>query len=105
LPVFEKKYPNDKRPRKAIQTAKRWLRTGSKKGLRAAVYDGYTTYAGYAAANVAGHAAGYAADAADAASAADAACAANATDATDATAIVKIRKYFMKLVKEKMRGK
>ena len=26
LPYFEKEYPNDKRPRKAIETARKWLK-------------------------------------------------------------------------------
>ena len=33
---YEKEYPNDLRPREAIEAAKRWLKTGSKKGLVAA---------------------------------------------------------------------
>jgi hypothetical protein len=28
LPLFERKYPNDKRPRNAIKTLKKWVRTG-----------------------------------------------------------------------------
>ena len=36
LPNFEKKFPNDKRPRKAIEEAERYLKTGSKKGLDSA---------------------------------------------------------------------
>ena len=36
LKNYEKEYPNDKRPREAILTVKRWLRTGSRKGLSAA---------------------------------------------------------------------
>ena len=36
LKNYEKEYPDDKRPYKAIQAAKRWLRTGSKKGLATA---------------------------------------------------------------------
>jgi len=33
LPNFEKKFPNDKGPREAIEEAERYLKTGSKKGL------------------------------------------------------------------------
>lgn len=33
---YEKEYPNDKRPRNAINAAKKWLRTGSRSGLSAA---------------------------------------------------------------------
>lgn len=36
LPNFEKKFPNDKGPREAIEAAKRYLKTGSKKGLESA---------------------------------------------------------------------
>jgi len=31
LPIFEKEYPNDKRPRQAIQAAKSWLKNPNKK--------------------------------------------------------------------------
>ena len=36
LKNYEKEYPKDLRPREAIEAAKKWLRTGSKKGLAAA---------------------------------------------------------------------
>ena len=36
LPIFEEKYPNDKRPREAIQAAKDWLEDPSKKTEEAA---------------------------------------------------------------------
>ena len=36
LKNYEEKYPDDKRPREAIEAAKKWLETGSKKGLSAA---------------------------------------------------------------------
>jgi hypothetical protein len=36
LKNYEKIYPKDKRPRQAIEATKRWLKTGSKKGLSAA---------------------------------------------------------------------
>ena len=38
LPKFEAKYPEDKRPRRAIQAAKRWLKSPTKKNQSAA-YD------------------------------------------------------------------
>lgn len=37
LKHFEKEYPNDKRPREAIEAAMRYLETGSKKGLAEAI--------------------------------------------------------------------
>ena len=65
LPIFETKYPDDKRPRQAVEAAKKYLKNPT---------------AAYAAAAYA--AAAYAADAADAAYAADvAADAANAANA------------------------
>ena len=63
IDIFEKKYPNDDRPRKAIEAAKNYLKDKSKKKADAA-------YAAYAAA--------YAAAAADAYAAYDAAYAAAA---------------------------
>ena len=76
LPIFEKRRPNDERPRKAIQAARDYLDGKiSLEELRAC-----RSRAAYAAADAAAYAA-YAADAADAATyAADA-----ATDAADAT--------------------
>jgi hypothetical protein len=68
LPIFEKKYPKDERPRKALQ-AIRDYKTGtiSRQDLRvaAADYDAYAAYAyAAAAADYAADAAAYAADAA-----------------------------------------
>jgi len=63
LGIFEKKYPNDDRPRKAIEAAKKCIDNPSKRNKAAAA-----AYAAYAAA--------YAADDADAAAAAAAADAA-----------------------------
>ncbi len=60
LHIFEEKYPDDNRPRKAIEAAKEYLRHPTEENKQAA------------------DAAAYAADAADAAYAAYAACAANA---------------------------
>ena len=69
LPIWEKKYPEDMRPRKAIEAAKEWLSNPSD----AAVIDAYIAYAAanaaanaandaYAAANTAANAAYAAAD-------------------------------------------
>ena len=81
LPIFEKKYPDDYRPRKAIEAAKKVLQKDTKKN-RLAAAD--AAYAAAHAAHAAAHAA-YAAYAADAA--ADAVYAAYAAaDAADAAA-------------------
>ena len=75
LPIFEKKYPKDDRPRKAIEAAKNWLANQTKENAHAA----------HAAAAAAYAAAAYAADAAAYAAAA-AAAAAYTSDAADYTA-------------------
>jgi hypothetical protein len=80
LHIFEEKYPEDKRPRQAIEAAEAWLRHPSEKNRRAAAEA-----AGAAAAAYAVYAAAYAAAAAaDAYAAAAAAAAATAVDAADA---------------------
>ena len=90
LPTFEAKYPNDPRPRVALELAEKWLTepTNVSDGeLRAAADDADdadAAYAVYAAAAAAGDA--YAAAAAARAAAADAARAADAADAADAAA-------------------
>lgn len=61
LDIFEKKYPEDKRPRLAIEAAKRWLKNPSEKNKTAAYA---AANAAYAAANAAYAAADAAADAA-----------------------------------------
>ena len=71
LHYFEDKYPNDKRPRKAIEAAKEYLRTKN------AAHDADAAHAAYA------DAAAYAADAADAAHAAYADAAAHAAHGID----------------------
>ncbi len=71
IDIFEKKYPNDKRPRKAIEAAKKCIENPSEKNRKAA---NATIYAANAAANAATNTAAYAA----ANAAADAAYAANA---------------------------
>lgn len=81
LPMFEKKYPADNRPRKAIKTAKLWATNKAtlKKARTAALAAADAAYAAYAA--HAAHAA-YAADAAtNAAAYAAYAAAADAADA------------------------
>ena len=100
LSIFEKKYPEDKRPREAIEAAKKWLKSPSKK----------TAYAVADAAEVAAHAANEVAHAANAAYAAvEAAHAANevahvAVEAAHAAMIKKIQTYFRKIVREKQNG-
>jgi len=95
LPIFEKEYPEDMRPRDAIAAAKAYLKRPCIK-TKTAAYAAYT--AAYAAADAAAYAAARAAyaaaDAADAAAAAAyaaytaaaAAAAADAAAATDAAA-------------------
>ena len=81
IDIFEKEVPKDKRPRKAIEAAKKWLKSPTEKN-RAAAYT-----AAYAAAN----AAAYAANAANATYAAYAAAyAANAANAARRVAPKKI---------------
>jgi len=91
LPIFEKRYPKDKRPRQAITAARRWLKNPTKKNADAAD-------AAYAAAYAAANAAAAAdADAYAAYAAADAAYAAAADAAYAAGAA-----YARKDVKEKI---
>jgi hypothetical protein len=84
IDIFEKKYPDDKRPRKAIDAAKKWLknRTDENAAAADAAAAAYAAYAAYAADDAAAYAAAYAAYAADAA----AAYAAYAADAAAAYA-------------------
>ena len=108
LHLFEDRYPEDKRPRNAIGAAKRWLEDES---AAAADADAYAyadaAYAAYAYAADAAAAADAYADAADADAAADAAyAAAAAADAADAAAKretkVKILKFGIGLIREKV---
>ena len=62
LDIFEKKYPDDKRPRKAIDTDKEWIENPCIKTKDAATAAAYAAYAAYA--TVADAAAAYAAYAA-----------------------------------------
>lgn len=100
LPIFEKEYPNDKRPREAIDAVKKYLKTGSRKGLdRAARAARAAADAAWVAAGVAAWvAAGATADAAWAAAGAtavDAAwAAARVARAARAAIIKKITRYF-----------
>ena len=83
LPIFEKKYPDDKRVRECLETTRKWANGEATiedvHKARAATADATADATAYAAA------AAYAADAAAAAAAA-AAYAAYAADAADATA-------------------
>ena len=49
LPKFETKHPEDKRPRRAIQAAKRWLKSPTKKNQSAAYAADAAAYAASAA--------------------------------------------------------
>ena len=73
LPLYERKYPDDQRPRKALAVATQWLQNPTKEAAAAAKASADAAYAAYA----------YAAKAvyAGAANAADAAANANAADA------------------------
>ena len=94
LPVFETKYPDDVRPRRALEAARAWLAEpteANRENADAAAYAAYATacaaYAAYAtacAAYAAAYATACAAYAADAAAYATA-CAADAARATEQT--------------------
>ena len=98
LGIYEKKYPEDGRPRKAIEAAKAWIKNPFEETKKAA-------YAADAAARAAAHAAYAAADAA-ADAVADAAAYA-AADAADAAANKrlqeKILNFGIELIKRRMR--
>ena len=132
LKYFEEKYPNDNRPRKAIETARQWAKgLASEKDLRAAAAaadaaaaaayaaadadaayaadaDAYAAaYAAAAAAAAAAYAAAYAADAAADAAAAAADAAADAAYAAAKKQTLKkcadiIRKHFPVVKLEKI---
>ena len=100
--IFEKEYPDDKRPRQAIEAAKKCIENPSKENKKAAADA-------YAAADAAASAAAAAAHAAAAAAAAAAAYAAYADAAAAAAAAayaaadtmrIKILEYGIKLLKE-----
>ena len=98
IDIFEKKYPGDERPRKAIEAAKRYLESPTEKNKRAAraaaraaraANAAYAAYAARAAARAADAAdAAYAAYAARVDAAAADAAAADAADAARAAAYV-----------------
>ena len=107
LPIFEGKYPDDNRPRKAIETAEEWCK-GKATQEQVRMAAAAATAAAWAAADAA-DAADAAADAAEAAdAAADAAdAAADAADARD-KALQKyaaiVRKHISwRMVKERMK--
>ena len=75
LPLFEKKYPDDKRPKKAIIAAQEWLKNPTLQNQKKAVD---AIWAANAAAWAAGAAAGAAGAATDAAAGVAAGAAANA---------------------------
>ena len=97
LDIFERQHPDNKRPREAIEAAKRWIDNPCAETAKAARYAAAAVYYAAAAAcacaaDAAAYAAAYAADAYSAAYAvsaayyaADATAAANAAVAADAT--------------------
>jgi len=109
IDIFEKKYPDDKRPRKAIDAAKAVLANDTP-DTRSAADAAYASYVASYAASYAAAAAAYAAYAAYAADAAYAAYAAEdaAADAAYATAAderrtmkIKILEYGIKLLEDR----
>jgi hypothetical protein len=107
ISIYEKKYPDDKRPRKAIEAAQAWLDNPFDKTKNAAYYAA-TAYsaADDAYSSAAADAAAYSAAAADAAAySAAAAAAAAAADAADAAARkklqIKILEYGLTLLEDK----
>jgi hypothetical protein len=100
LPIFEKEYPDDDRPRKAIEAARAWLKNPSSENARVAAAARAAANAAsaadaadaaYAAAYAAADAAASAAARAAAAYAAAAANAASAAAANAASAAAKIK--------------
>jgi hypothetical protein len=83
LPIFEKEFPDDNRPRKAIEAAEKYLKHKTKKNKKALIRAAAVAYAAVAYAYVAA-AAEAAADAAVAAADADAVAAEAAVAAADA---------------------
>ena len=97
LKNYEKKYPDDSRPREAIEAAKRWLKTGSKKGLAAAESAESAAWSAGSAAESAAWSARSAAWSAESA----AWSARSAAWSARSAAVKKIQKYFKQIVKEK----
>ena len=102
--IYEKKHPNDKRPRRAIEAAKKVLKYDSKKN-RAAAYAAATAATAYVAADAAAYAAYAAAAAAAYAATAARTAAAAAYDAYAAYAHKQLQKkiinYGIKLLRSK----
>ena len=67
LPNFEKKYPNDDRPRKAIEAAEKWLKEPTEENMLSAKYAGFVAFSAAWSAAGSTWSAGYAADSAVAA--------------------------------------
>ena len=114
IDIYEGKYPNDKRPRNAIEAAKAYLKNPSKEtkadAYASAAADAYPAYAAASYADdAAAYAAACAADAADAATYAYAAAYAAASYA-DAAAErrkmqAKILKYGIRLLEQSRKEK
>ena len=60
IDIFEKEYPNDKRPRQAIEAAKSYVKNPTKENAYASNAASNAAYASYAASNAASYAASYA---------------------------------------------
>ena len=100
LSIFENKYPNDNRPRKAIEAAKNYLKNPCKKTKSAAYATVYTTvYAAANAATAAAYATVYATVYADAN--ADAAATAHAAHAAAYAAVAYTKKGLQTKILEK----
>ncbi len=97
IDIYEKKYPNDDRPRKAIEAAKAYLKNPSDAAADAA-YAAYAADAAYAAAYAARAAARAAAYAADAAYAAADAARAAAYAAAKEEILKKCHNYVLRLI-------
>ena len=104
LKFYEKEYPKDLRPREAIEATKRWLKTGSKKGLAAA--ESAARSAAWSAAESSAWSAAWSAarSARSARSAAWSAAESAAWSAARSAAIKEIQKFFIKIVKEKVKN-
>ena len=104
LSIYEKKHPEDKRPRQAIEAAKKYIQDPSEENKKAADAAAYAADAAVAAAYAAVYAAADAADAAVAAACAAACAAAYAAACAAAYAAknkmkIKILNYGLRLLK------
>jgi hypothetical protein len=103
IEIYEKKYPDDQRPRNAINAAKKVLKSNTKKNRDAA---DASSHAAYAAADASSHAAYAAADASSHAAYAAAYAAADASSHAAADAMKeKIINYGLSLIKEAADGR